>query len=78
MSEAMLQRDERGRPIAGDGYPLGGNATVAETSAAGSLSESKVYLMIQAGELAAVRYGRSVRIPWQEVRRMFLQTSGDL
>jgi len=70
MSET-IKRDERGRPIAEDGYPLGGNATIAETAAASGLSASKIYLMINRGELRAQRHGRSVRVPWQAVREQF-------
>ncbi|MEJ7593023.1 MAG: helix-turn-helix domain-containing protein [Planctomycetaceae bacterium] len=74
MSET-IKRDERGRPISDDGYPLGGNATIAETAAASGLSGSKIYLMINRGELPAQRHGRSVRVPWQAVRERFFSNA---
>ncbi len=63
-----LRRDEKGRPIAADGYPLTGLASVAEVVAATGLSRSQIYAMIQRGDLATKRFGRSVRVPWQLLR----------
>jgi excisionase family DNA binding protein len=37
--------------------------TVAEFAAANALSEATVYRLVRDGELAAVRYGKSIRIP---------------
>lgn len=66
--EHHLRRDEKGRPIAADGYPLTGLASVAEVVAATSLSRSQIYNMIQRGDLRTKRFGRSVRVPWQLLR----------
>jgi excisionase family DNA binding protein len=66
--EKALRRDEKGRPIAADGYPLTGLASVAEVVAATGLSRSQIYAMIQRGDLATKRFGRSVRVPWQLLR----------
>jgi excisionase family DNA binding protein len=75
--ERILHRDEKGRPVASDGYPLSGLATVAEVVAATGLSRSQVYAMIHRGDLATKRFGRSVRVPWQLLRDDgILDTSG--
>ena len=66
--EPNLRRDEKGRPVAADGYPLTGLASVAEVVAASGLSRSQIYNMIQRGELRTKRFGRSVRVPWQLLR----------
>ena len=68
VEEVNLRRDEKGRPIAADGYPLTGLASVAEVVAATGLSRSQIYAMIQRGDLATKRFGRSVRVPWQLLR----------
>lgn len=67
-----LTRDESGRLLAEDGYPAGGLATVQEVVTVSGLSKSKIYQMLTSGELRSKRYGRSVRIPWSEVRQAFL------
>lgn len=67
-----IKRDEKGRPVAEDGYPMGGLATVAEVVAATGLSRTSLYDMIQAGELPVRRIGRCVRISWEIVRETFL------
>lgn len=67
-----IRRDEKGRPLADDGYPLSGLATVPEVLAIAHLSRSKLYEMLAGGELEAKRFGRACRIPWPEVRRVFL------
>jgi excisionase family DNA binding protein len=68
VDETNLRRDEKGRPIAADGYPLTGLASVAEVVAATGLSRSQIYAMIQRGDLATKRFGRSVRVPWHLLR----------
>ena len=37
--------------------------SVAEWAAANGLSSATVYRLIRAGDLAAIRYGKSMRIP---------------
>lgn len=78
MSDVIFRRDEHGRPIAEDGWPISGNAKVSEAAVAGALSESKVYLMISRGELPTQRFGRSVRIPWSVVRERLLNPSAGM
>jgi len=68
-----LQRDKFGRVTAPDGLPLGGNARVNEVAAVSGLRRSKLYSMCEAGELASVRVGRTVLIPWREVRSVLLE-----
>ena len=65
-------RDDSGRLLAPDGYPAGGMATVQEARAVSKLSLSKLYAMIDSGELEARHYGRSVRIPWTAIREAFM------
>ena len=72
MKTAELQRDESGRLLADDGYPVGGMATVRDAVAVSKLSKSMVYQMLDSGELECRRYGRSVRIPWTSIRATFL------
>jgi len=72
MQTDELKRDESGRALAADGMPLGGLATVAEVVTATGLSRSKIYDLINAGELQVKRFGRSVRVPWPIVRHVFL------
>lgn len=67
-----MERDERGRPIASDGWPLSGMARVDEVVRASGLSRSKVYNMLRAGDLQSATFGKSRRVPWAEVRRLFL------
>ncbi|APZ96934.1 hypothetical protein [Fuerstiella marisgermanici] len=67
-----FKRDDKGRPIAEDGYPLAGNATAREVSTVASLAISTIYAMIASGELESRAFGRSRRVPWTEVRRKFL------
>jgi excisionase family DNA binding protein len=43
--------------------------TVAEVATMMRLSRMSVYRLIHAGDLAAVRFGRSFRVPAEEVRR---------
>lgn len=72
MQTAELKRDESGRLLADDGYPVGGMATVNEVVAVSSLARSTIYKMIDEGELPVARFGRAVRIKWSDVRQMFL------
>lgn len=72
MEHMTMKRDERGRLIAEDGLPAGGLATVADCVAVSKLCRSKIYDMIQSGELPAKRFGRCVRVSWEDVRRVFL------
>jgi len=60
------------KPLAADGWPVSGMAQIDEVCAASSLSRSKVYSMLTSGELPSVRFGRSRRVSWATVRRMFL------
>lgn len=71
MGTAELVRDEHGRLLADDGWPLGGLATIREVIAATGIKKSKLYSMIGAGDLEAKHFGRSVRIPWRVVRHTF-------
>lgn len=63
-----IMRDEDGRPVAEDGYPMGGLASISEVATASSLSVAMIYKMISGGDLECRRIGRSVRIPWSAVR----------
>lgn len=70
-----FRRDDHGRPIADDGYPLTGNARVCEVAMAAGIAQSSVYLMIARGELPTQRFGRAIRVPWSVVRERFLTPS---
>ena len=72
-SDTDLRRDDRGRMVASDGYPLAGLATIDETTAVSSLSRSHIYSMIRRGDLEAKRFGRSCRITWVSIRAAFLE-----
>lgn len=65
-------RDEKGRPIAADGYPTGGLARAREVAAFAGLAMSTIYAMIASGELPSKPFGRSRRVPWSVVRANFL------
>ena len=60
--------------------PIGGNLsnvnflTVAEVAAVMRVSKMSVYRLIHGGELEAVRFGRSFRVPESAVKA-FLDTS---
>lgn len=69
---ADLTRDESGRLLGEDGYPIGGLATVHEVVAVSTLCKSIIYKMINDGDLPAKRFGRAVRVPWTDVREIFL------
>lgn len=75
MSESTeILRDEKGRPIADDGYPKGGLAKVTELPAPTGLALSTLYAMIQNGHLPSKAFGRSRRVEWAVVRKMFLDS----
>jgi excisionase family DNA binding protein len=74
MSDGTIKRDEFGRPIADDGYPIAGLGTINEAVAVSRLSRSQIYNMIARHELEAVRFGRSRRITWQSIREKFLSS----
>jgi excisionase family DNA binding protein len=63
-----IRRDEKGRPIAEDGYPTAGLATIEEAAMASSLSREMMYKLASAGQLECRRFGRSLRIPWAALR----------
>ena len=63
-----IRRDERGRPIGEDNYPISGLASVSEVALVSGLSVGLIYKMIHAGELEVRRFGRSVRVPWASLR----------
>lgn len=65
-------RDEHGRPVARDGYPTAGLATVKEVAAVAARSVVTIRRMIYRGELKATSGHKAVRVPWQEVRRAFI------
>lgn len=71
-SDTDLRRDDRGRMVASDGYPLAGLATIEEATAVSGLSRSHIYSLIRRGELEAKRFGRSCRITWASLRQAFL------
>ena len=72
MQTGEVARDDSGRLLAADGYPVAGMGTVRDAVAVSKLSKSMVYQMLGAGELECRRYGRSVRIPWSSIREAFL------
>ncbi len=47
-----------------------GLARVTEATRFLGLSKSKLYLMMDRGELAYVKFGKSRRIPWSELREL--------
>ena len=65
---AVAGKDEHGRPIADDGWPSGGLARIAEAQAFLGLSRSKIYGLLCDGSLSAVRFGKSKRIRWSDLR----------
>jgi len=72
MNGTEIQRDELGRVVGDDGYPIGGMATINEAVAVSGLSRSKIYDMITREQLEAKRFGKSRRITWQSLRGAFL------
>jgi len=71
-----LMRDEKGRPVAADGWPIDGCANVREVVAVSSLSRSKIYELMTSGTLPTVCFGKSRRVRWSDVRRLFLSGNG--
>lgn len=69
----VLRRDEQGRVVADDGYPVVGLATIAEAVTISGLSRSHIYSLLSRGELVAKRFGRSRRITWASLRAAFLE-----
>jgi excisionase family DNA binding protein len=51
-----------------EGLARDGFATVAEAAAFLGLSRAKVYLLMDSGELAYAKFGKSRRIPWRALR----------
>ena len=72
MQTVEQTRDESGRLLGADGFPLGGMATVLEVVAVSRLAKSTIYKMIDEGDLPVRRFGRAVRIKWTDVRQLFL------
>ncbi len=72
-----IRRDEKGRPLAADGYPVSGLATVVDAMAVSSLGRTHIYDLMTRGKLPSVRFGRSRRIPWPALREVFLTEGGD-
>ena len=70
-AQDQYRRDDLGRPIADDGYPLSGMAKIQEIVALSGLSRSTVYGMLDV-ELPTQYFGRCRRVPWPNVRRVFL------
>lgn len=75
-AKAEFLRDDKGRAILSDGYPAAGLATIDEVVSISGLSRSKVYSMLDR-EIPTRRFGRSRRVEWAAVRRMFLSTQAD-
>lgn len=72
MLATEIQRDERGRVVAADGYPTAGLATISEAMAVSGLSRSKIYDMVSREQLESRRFGKSRRITWASLRAAFL------
>ena len=68
-----IRRDEKGRPIADDGYPIGGLATVDDAVTISGLGRSHIYSLMARGQLEVRRFGRSRRITWASLRAAFLE-----
>ncbi len=52
-----------------------GLARVTEVAKFLALSRAKLYLMMDAGELPYVRFGKSRRVPWQAVRDLVREST---
>ena len=72
MLATEIQRDEKGRVVAADGWPTTGLATISEAIAISGLSRSKVYDMIAREQLESRRFGKSRRITWASLRSVFM------
>ena len=53
-----------------------GLASIPDASEFLSLSRSKVYQLVQAGDIPCKRFGRSVRIPWEWLKQQACQENG--
>jgi hypothetical protein len=74
MKESVVNtvgRDDSGRAVAADGWPVGGNARVREVAAYSGLSKGEIYARINSGELESRRFGKAICVPWKVVRRTF-------
>lgn len=67
-----LRRDEQGRLLAADGWPVSGLAHVKTIAAIADMSKSAIYQMISNGTLESKPFGRARRVPWSVVREKFL------
>jgi len=65
-----MQKDNAGRPVAADGWPVAGLAKVDEARLFLALSRSKLYELLRSGALASQTFGKSRRIRWAELRRV--------
>ena len=72
MLATEIQRDEKGRVVAADGWPTTGLATISEAVVISGLSRSKVYDMIAREQLESRRFGKSRRITWASLRSVFM------
>lgn len=70
-----VSHDEQGRPIAADGYPVSGLAKISDLVAVTGVSRSKIYQYMTDGTIPSVSFGRSRRVQWPVIRRMFLTPS---
>jgi excisionase family DNA binding protein len=68
--ELRTARDDKGRPVGTDGYPISGLATADEAAVALGISRSQIYSMMNTGELPSRRFGRARRIPWAIIREL--------
>lgn len=69
--DTEFRRDDQGRAVLADGYPAAGLAVIDEVVAVSGLSRSKVYSMLDR-EIPTRRFGRSRRVEWAVVRKLFL------
>ncbi|GAB5444941.1 MAG: hypothetical protein Fues2KO_52900 [Fuerstiella sp.] len=70
----IVGRDDLGRPIAADGWPVGGLATVKELVAFTGMSRGKLYVMLD-GPIPSIRIGGNRRVDWRIVRKLFGEAS---
>lgn len=74
---AEFRRDDPGRPIAADGYPLSGLAAVEDLVLISGLSRPLLYARTSSGEMPSRKFGRARRVEWSVVRQLFLTTQID-
>ncbi|MEO2030444.1 MAG: hypothetical protein ABGZ35_00005 [Planctomycetaceae bacterium] len=72
-----IRRDEKGRVIAPDGYPLAGLATANEGMAVSSLSRAEFHKPMRDGRIPSRMYGRIRRIQWAMLRRLLLESNAE-